>query len=87
MTPTLWAAFEGNLEALRLLVGRGYIAHNTFLLSRSLRGLRMIKMMMTWLFRGDPEKCDNYGNTGLHLSAAKVRKIFRVVRKNLKRGP
>ena len=24
MTPTLWAAFEGNLEALRLLVGRGY---------------------------------------------------------------
>ena len=28
--------------------------------------------MMTWLFRGDPEKCDNYGNTGLHLSAAKV---------------
>jgi len=43
MTPTLWAAFEGNLEALRLLVGRG----------------------------GDPEKCDNYGNTGLHLSAAK----------------
>ena len=23
MTPTLWAAFEGNLEALRLLVGRG----------------------------------------------------------------
>jgi len=43
MTPTLWAAFEGNLDALRLLVGRG----------------------------GDPEKCDNYGNTGLHLSAAK----------------
>ena len=28
MTPTLWAAFEGNLEALRLLVGRGYIAHS-----------------------------------------------------------
>jgi ankyrin repeat protein len=25
MTPTLWAAFEGNLEALRLLVGRGYV--------------------------------------------------------------
>jgi ankyrin repeat protein len=23
MTPTLWAAFEGNLDALRLLVGRG----------------------------------------------------------------
>lgn len=23
MTPTLWAAFQGNLEALRLLVGRG----------------------------------------------------------------
>nr|CAD7463890.1 unnamed protein product [Timema tahoe] len=23
MTPTLWAAFEGNLEALRLLAGRG----------------------------------------------------------------
>ncbi|XP_023330781.1 Usher syndrome type-1G protein homolog isoform X2 [Eurytemora carolleeae] len=43
MTPTLWAAFEGNLDALRLLVGRG----------------------------GDPEKCDNYGNTALHLSSAK----------------
>jgi ankyrin repeat protein len=25
MTPTLWAAFVGNLEALRLLVGRGYV--------------------------------------------------------------
>jgi len=23
MTPTLWAAFEGNLDALRLVVGRG----------------------------------------------------------------
>jgi len=23
MTPTLWAAFEGNLDALRLIVGRG----------------------------------------------------------------
>jgi Usher syndrome type-1G protein len=23
MTPTLWASFEGNLDALRLLVGRG----------------------------------------------------------------
>lgn len=23
MTPTLWAAHEGNLDALRLLVGRG----------------------------------------------------------------
>ena len=43
MTPTLWAAFEGNLDALRLLVGRG----------------------------GDPDKCDYYGNTALHLSAAK----------------
>jgi len=43
MTPTLWAAFEGNLDALRLLVGRG----------------------------GEPEKCDNYGNTALHLAAAK----------------
>eukprot|EP00090_Calanus_glacialis_P023344 TRINITY_DN36017_c0_g1_i1.p1 TRINITY_DN36017_c0_g1~~TRINITY_DN36017_c0_g1_i1.p1 ORF type:complete len:462 (-),score=160.69 TRINITY_DN36017_c0_g1_i1:134-1519(-) len=45
MTPTLWAAFEGNLDALRLLVGRG----------------------------GDPEKCDNYGNTALHLASAKGR--------------
>ena len=43
MTPTLWAAFEGNLDALRLLVGRG----------------------------GDPDKCDYYGNTALHLAAAK----------------
>jgi len=43
MTPTLWASFEGNLDALRLLVSRG----------------------------GDPEKCDNYGNTGLHLASAK----------------
>lgn len=24
MTPTLWAAFKGHLEALRTLVGRGY---------------------------------------------------------------
>ncbi|KAG7263423.1 hypothetical protein CRUP_037786 [Coryphaenoides rupestris] len=24
MTPTLWAAYHGNLEALRLVVGRGY---------------------------------------------------------------
>ena len=23
MTPTLWAAYEGNIEALRLLVARG----------------------------------------------------------------
>ena len=43
MTPTLWAAFEGNVEALRVLVGRG----------------------------GDPDKADNYGNTALHLAAAK----------------
>ena len=46
MTPTLWAAFEGNLEALSLLVGRG----------------------------GDPSKCDYFGNTALHLSAAKGKK-------------
>lgn len=25
MTPVLWAAFEGHLEALRLLCGRGYV--------------------------------------------------------------
>lgn len=43
MTPTLWAAFEGNLEALRLLVSRG----------------------------GDPDKADHWGNTALHLSAAR----------------
>lgn len=43
MTPTLWAAFEGNLDALRLLIGRG----------------------------GDPEKCDHYGNAGLHFAAAR----------------
>jgi ankyrin repeat protein len=30
MTPTLWAAFEGNLEALRLLVGRGYVQAQYF---------------------------------------------------------
>lgn len=24
-TPVLWAAFEGRLDALRLLVGRGYV--------------------------------------------------------------
>ncbi|XP_043199515.1 Usher syndrome type-1G protein homolog [Amphibalanus amphitrite] len=43
MTPTLWAAHEGHLDALRLIVGRG----------------------------GDPDKCDNYGNTALHCAAAK----------------
>jgi hypothetical protein len=43
MTPTLWAAFEGNLEALSVLVGRG----------------------------GDPNKCDHYGNTALHLASAR----------------
>lgn len=25
MTPTLWAAFEGHVDALRLLVARGYV--------------------------------------------------------------
>lgn len=43
MTPTLWAAFEGNIDALRLLVARG----------------------------GDPDKADYFGNTALHLSAAR----------------
>ncbi|XP_073848269.1 SAM_USH1G_HARP domain-containing protein Sans isoform X2 [Musca autumnalis] len=43
MTPVLWSAFEGHLEALRLLCGRG----------------------------GDPDKCDQFGNTALHLAAAK----------------
>ena len=32
----------------------------------------MFMMMIATMLRGDPEKCDNYGNTGLHLSAAKV---------------
>ena len=35
------------------------------------------------MFRGDPEKCDNYGNTGLHLSAAKVRASFILTTWNL----
>ncbi|XP_063995498.1 pre-mRNA splicing regulator USH1G isoform X1 [Diachasmimorpha longicaudata] len=43
MTPTLWAAFEGHVDALRLLVARG----------------------------GDPDKTDYFGNTALHLSAAR----------------
>ncbi|XP_055623211.1 pre-mRNA splicing regulator USH1G [Toxorhynchites rutilus septentrionalis] len=43
MTPVLWAAFEGRLEALKLLVGRG----------------------------GDPDKSDQFGNSALHLAAAK----------------
>ncbi|XP_051170717.1 pre-mRNA splicing regulator USH1G [Leptopilina boulardi] len=43
MTPTLWAAFEGNIDALRLLVARG----------------------------GDPDKADYFGNTALHLAAAR----------------
>uniref|UniRef100_A0A1B0BVB0 SAM domain-containing protein n=1 Tax=Glossina palpalis gambiensis TaxID=67801 RepID=A0A1B0BVB0_9MUSC len=43
MTPVLWAAFEGHLDALRLLCGRG----------------------------GDPDKCDQFGNTALHLASAK----------------
>lgn len=28
MTPTLWAAYHGNLEALRLIVARGWVARN-----------------------------------------------------------
>lgn len=32
MTPTLWAAACGNLEALRLIIGRGYGEKNFFLL-------------------------------------------------------
>ncbi|XP_016986146.1 Usher syndrome type-1G protein homolog [Drosophila rhopaloa] len=43
MTPVMWAAFEGRLDALRLLCGRG----------------------------GDPDKCDQFGNTALHLASAK----------------
>ncbi|EFN81973.1 Usher syndrome type-1G protein-like protein [Harpegnathos saltator] len=43
MTPTLWAAFEGHIDALRLLVARG----------------------------GDPDKTDYFGNTCLHLAAAR----------------
>ncbi|XP_030388574.1 Usher syndrome type-1G protein homolog [Scaptodrosophila lebanonensis] len=43
MTPVMWAAFEGRLDALRLLCGRG----------------------------GDPDKCDQFGNSALHLAAAK----------------
>ncbi|KAI4494100.1 hypothetical protein M0802_009254 [Mischocyttarus mexicanus] len=43
MTPTLWAAFEGHIDALRLLVARG----------------------------GDPDKSDYFGNTALHLAAAR----------------
>lgn len=43
MTPVLWAAFEGKLDALRMLTGRG----------------------------GNPDKSDQFGNTALHLAAAK----------------
>lgn len=28
MTPTLWAAYHGNLEALRLIVARGWVARD-----------------------------------------------------------
>lgn len=31
MTPTLWAAYHGNLEALRLIVGRGWVKKKTLL--------------------------------------------------------
>ena len=31
MTPTLWAAFEGHIDALRLLVARGYACKTVYL--------------------------------------------------------
>ncbi|KAJ8678595.1 hypothetical protein QAD02_014382 [Eretmocerus hayati] len=43
MTPTLYAAYFGHIEALRLLVARG----------------------------GEPDKADYFGNTALHLAAAR----------------
>ncbi|KAJ0016307.1 hypothetical protein NQD34_014597 [Periophthalmus magnuspinnatus] len=42
MTPALWAAYHGNMAALKLIVSRG----------------------------GDPDKCDLWGNSPLHLTAA-----------------
>lgn len=67
-TPVLWAAFEGRLDALRLLVGRGY-------------GLRFASVDQQNFnhsmgehcptHSGDPDKSDQFGNSGLHLAAAK----------------
>lgn len=66
MTPVMWAAFEGRLDALRLLCGRGYeILNNT----KTRNGVHIAKLI--FLYSGDPDKCDQFGNTALHLAAAK----------------
>nr|CAD7588218.1 unnamed protein product [Timema genevievae] len=84
MTPTLWAAFEGNLEALRLLAGRGSPVGGV--LSRGnvpeqaalkprfpLHSLPYVggSCMVHGHFRGDVDKADNFGNTALHFAAAR----------------
>lgn len=63
MTPVLWSAFEGHLDALRLLVGRGYYTSDL--------GALQPYLSINLLFSGNPDKNDKYGNTALHLAAAK----------------
>lgn len=69
MTPTLWAAFEGKLDALRLIVGRGY--KEELLCKCKLNINFNVCFVFPFPIRGDPEKCDHYGNTALHFAAAR----------------
>ncbi|TRY93315.1 hypothetical protein DNTS_029249 [Danionella cerebrum] len=87
MTPTLWASYHGNLEALRLITARGR-RHD--LLQRAQAPVTWTRQQWSAVLftdecrviveyregegrdalRGNPDKCDIWGNTPLHLAAS-----------------